>query len=209
MVSSGPRLSIPGPSPHEGPVPTAAADASQLRTAVVTWMQERDTRAAEIAKLRPRAAEIQPRLSAARRKLAELEAKVTAAQKERASMEQWFARQVGTRTAAVGEARTEMRQKLAELGRRALADTAAFGDDLNASRDELARLKRTADARAHDVVVHEAALKAHDPKAMKGGLTIAAIAAFCVLMLLVIPVVLRLTVPADPPQLTLPPASKP
>jgi hypothetical protein len=205
---SGPRVSLPGTTAPFAAAPPGAPTMLDASGAA-TWAVERDARAAEIAQLKPQVLEAQARFVATKKKSADVRAKIEAARKERQQLDQSFSRTVGTRAAAVEQARAAVRQKVAELGRRALADHTTFGDDLNAAREEAALLGRAADARAHDVLVHEKALHAYDRRAMKNGLVIAGIVALLLLALLVTPVVLKLMPvdPADLPPLPSSPAS--
>jgi serine/threonine-protein kinase len=167
-------------------------------SAVPTWTRDRDARAAETVRLRGVVQELQTKFGAARKHAADANASVEAAQAERGSLEQWFNRRAGTRTAAVEEARADVRRNLVALARRASADHATFGDEFDASRGMLATLERAAQSAARDVTVHEAALVAHDPKALRVGLVTGTIAVILALALTVGPIVWRATRVVEP-----------
>jgi serine/threonine-protein kinase len=203
-VGSGASLAgaaAPAPIHHQATMLDASGAA--------TWAAERDARGAEVAQLRQQLADAQARFAAAKKKTAEVRARIEATSKERQQHDRFFTKQVGTRAAAVEQARKAVRQKMSDFARRALADHATFGDDLGAAREEAALLDRAAEARARDVVLHEKALVAYDARAWKRGLVIAGVVAFLLLALLVTPIVWRLlpTDPADLPPLPSTPSS--
>ena len=207
---SNPRITIPGaidiPVAHVAAPTLIAASASDSRTIIATWTTERDTRSQEIVSLRPALGEVQQHIKAARARVAEVETRVSAARQERVTLEQWFKRQAGTRTAAVEVSRKEVRKHLSEIARRALADRATFGDELNAEREEVARLTRASEARAHDVEVHAEALRAYDPKAFRSGIILAAVGILVALSMIVVPIVIKATWTPDLPPLPTSPA---
>jgi hypothetical protein len=139
--------------------------------------------------------------AAASNRVAEARAKVEAARDERSSLHHWFERQVGTRTAAVEGARAQVRQSLLTIARRALADPATFGGELDGMRERVATLEGASRAAARDVLVHEAALGSHDERALRRGVLTAVI---LVLLLIVGPIVWRAVRVVDPP----PPAAQ-
>jgi hypothetical protein len=191
-------------APVVGPTGTlVGSDPSLHATQILDWGVERDTQALEVDKHRPIVAELTQRAAAARRNVEAAKAKLDAVRAERVSMEQWFQRQVGTRTAAVGEARTMVRTQQCELARRAMSNRALYGDEFDPAREEIATLSRASEARAREVVLHEMALSAYDKPSFKRGLVVAAVAAVLAFLLLAVPIVLRATLPAPPP--TLPP----
>jgi serine/threonine-protein kinase len=202
---SGPQPSIPGsvevPQGVQGNAATVISLKPDTRTQLESWAQERDTRAAEIAKLEPAVKEAQQRLADAKRRVADVLGRVNAARQERLSLEEWFKRQSGTRTAAVEEARREVRQHLMDVARRAVADRATFGDELNADREEIARLARASEARARDVEIHTRAISAHDKKAVRTGLLVGVLGVVVTLMLVIVPIVIKATWKPDLPPL--------
>jgi hypothetical protein len=145
-----------------------------------------------------------------KKRAAEANSAVEGAQAERASLEQWFLRRAGTRTAAVEEARADVRRSLVAIARRALDDRAAFGSEFDPARQRLATLERAAESAGRDVTVHEAALLAHDPKALRTGMLTGTLAALLAIALLVAPIVWRATrVIEPPPHVTAPHAREP
>jgi serine/threonine-protein kinase len=212
MTSPGFDVQALGPSGTLlGGAGAAAAAAATIHavaapTQVLDWGVERDTVALDIEKQRPIVTELSQRALVARRKVEEAKGRLDAVRAERLSMEQWFQRQVGTRTAAVDEARTKLRAQQSELARRAIANKELFGAEYDPARDEIATLERASAARAHDVALHELALGAYDRSTYKRGIVIGVIAAFVVFLLLAVPIVLRATLPVAPPPLP-PPAA--
>jgi hypothetical protein len=168
-------------------------------SAVPTWSRDRDARAADTVRLRGVVQELQGKYAAAKKRAAEAHVVVEAAQAERTSLAEWFHRRAGKRTAAVDEARADVRRNLVAIARRAAGDDAAFGADFDAGRAKLATLERAAESAARDVTVHEAALVAHDPRALRTGVLTGALAALVVLALLVAPIVWRATRVIEPP----------
>jgi hypothetical protein len=166
---------------------------------VPTWTRDRDACAAEAARLRTVVQELQGRYAATKKRTLEANAAALGAQSERASLEQWFHRRAGTRTAAVEEARNDVRLNLVAIARRAIGDGAAFGAEFDPARDRLAKLDRAAESAARDVMVHEAALAVHDPRALQTGLVVGAVAALVALALLVAPIAWRATRVVEPP----------
>ena len=166
---------------------------------VTAWAKEREMRAAEASKLRTTIADLQQRHAAAKRRMTEAGTSVDAGRVERAQLEQWFRRQVGTRTAAVEEAREGVREKEIALARRALLDRDVFGPEHDASREAIATLDRAAQSASRDVMVHEMALNVYDPKGMRLGAILLGVAALLLLALLVGPIVWRATRVVVPP----------
>jgi len=199
------RLSIPGVDapPVSGAAPTVLiGEGPSTQTQVLDWGRERDTFSGEVERLRPLVASLQPKATAARRAVEETKAKLDGVRDERRQLEQWFNRQVGNRTAAVDEARKAVRLELVALARVALAARDVYGAEIDDdARQEITTLERAAKARAHEVTLHEMAMKAYDADAYKKGLVLGAIAAFLLLVLVVTPIVLRATIPAPPPVL--------
>jgi serine/threonine-protein kinase len=168
-------------------------DTTATESSAAAWAQEREARLAEAASLRVRIGELQQRQAASKKQLADAQAKVDAGRDERVSLEQWFKRQVGTRTAAVEEARGESRRQMVALARRAMADRAAFGPELDSARDEIAKLDRAAESAARDVEVHAAAIDAYDPPSLRKGVLLLGVIAVLLLAIVVAPIVWRAT----------------
>lgn len=186
-------------------VPSAPAagatliDTTGLASGVAAWTQEREVRQLETAKLRAAIGEAQERLSAAKKNTMESQKLLEAGRAERTSLEHWFTRQVGTRTAAVEDARKEVRRTLVLIARRALADRAVFGAEVDPARDQIATLDRAAESASRDVVVHEAALEAYDPPSLRTGVVLLGVAAVLALAMLVAPIIWRATRVIEPP----------
>jgi hypothetical protein len=174
-------------------------DTTGTASALLAWTKERETRLAEASKLRASIADLTQRYLGTKKRVAEAEVTVEAARGERSSLGHWLERQVGTRTAAVEEARKQTRGKLVAIARQAIADRAVFGVELDPSREEVARLERAAEAAARDVKVHAAALEAYDARSLRLGVLLMGVAAALLLALIVIPVVWRATRVVDAP----------
>jgi serine/threonine protein kinase len=182
-------------------------NASQLTaspTAVVTTAptisvltQQREVRFAEAARLRASIGDLQQAYAATKRATVDAQTKVEAGRAERQSLEQWFHRRVGKRTAAVEEARQQVRGSLVRIARRALTDR-AFGADFDPMRDRIVTLERAAKSATRDVTLHETALVAHDAQALHAGLIVLAVGALLALALLVAPIVWRATRVVEP-----------
>jgi serine/threonine-protein kinase len=168
-------------------------DTTATGSSAAAWTQEREGRLAEAAKLRTGINDLQQRQASLKKRMVEAQAKVDAGRVERKSLEQWFKRQVGTRTAAVEEARKETRRKMIALARRAAEDRSAFGADLDPAREQIAKLDRAAESAARDLDVHEAALEAYDPPSLRRGVLLLGVLAVIVLALIVAPIVWRAT----------------
>ena len=183
------HLSIPGidaPAPVSGAAPTVMIG-DGTNTQVLDWGQERDTFSGEVERLRPLVASLQSRATSARRNVEETKAKLDGVRAERRQLEQWFNRQVGNRTAAVDEARKAVRGELVTLARVALAAPDVYAAAIDdAARQEISTLERAASARAREVALHEMAMKAYDPEAMRKGVMIGAVAALLVLVALIV-----------------------
>lgn len=179
-------------------VGTATAPSGALST-VHTWTKERDTRTGEVTKLRISVADLQRRYAAAKKATGETQSTALAAREERSSLEQWFSRRAGTRTAAVEEARADVRRNLVAIARRSLTDQGALVAELAPDRERIATLERAAESAVRDVTVHEAALSAHDPRTHRTGLIVGAFAALLALALLAAPIVWRATRVIEPP----------
>jgi len=200
---SGPVSAAPatGGAPAVTANPSAATvlDAPAGSRPTTTWTQERELRLASTAKLRASAAELQQKYAATKKAGAEAQVTLEAARKERASLEQWFGRQVGTRTAAVDEARKHTRARMVALARQALADKTTFAADYDAPRADLAKLDAAAASARRDVEVHEAALEAYDGRSMRLGVLLLGVVAALLLTAIVVPIVWRATRVVEPP----------
>ncbi|HEX4448583.1 MAG TPA: protein kinase [Polyangiaceae bacterium] len=183
-----------GASTVRGPAAgSTLIDTTGLTSGVAAWTQEREARQVETARLRSAINEAQDRLSTAKKATAEAQKRLESGRAERTSLEQWFSRQVGTRTAAVEDARKDVRRILVAVAHRSLADRAAFGVEFDPAREQIARLDSAARSAARDVVVHEAALEAYDPPSLRTGIILLGVAAVLALALLVAPIVWRAT----------------
>ncbi len=183
-------------------VPSAAStliDTTGLTSGVAAWSDEREARQRETAKLRVAIGEAQDRLTATKKKTADAQKRLEAARAERTSMEQWFTRQVGTRTAAVEDARREVRRHVVSIARQALADRATFGAEVDPAREQISTLDRASEHAARDVVVHEAALEAYVGGSLRIGVVMLGVVAVMALALLVAPIVWRATRVVDAP----------
>jgi chromosome segregation ATPase len=169
-------------------------------------MLEHDALAGQIEALRPKVVEMEARVTAARRAVADAEARLNAVRNERATLEQRFRSQVGTRTVAVEEARKGVRAHLCELARRAMEDRNHFGEEYDATREEIGRLTRAHEARLRDVEIYALALESYDHAAFKRGIVVGIFGIIVALLLIIVPVVLKATWPAEPPPLE-PPAA--
>jgi hypothetical protein len=173
-----------------------AIDTSTLGSAVTAWTTERDLRASESTRLRSSIAELQQRHAETKKRASETQAKVDAGREERGSLDHWFKRQVGTRTAAVEEARGQVRRQMVAIAKRALADRATFASEFDPARERIATLELAAASAARDVKVHEAALGSYDVRSMRRGVVVSAL---LVLVLVVAPVVWRAVRVVEPP----------
>jgi hypothetical protein len=185
-------------------------DTTGKTSAVSAWTKERELRASETAKLRLTIAELQQGYATAKKRTAEAQSRVEAGRTERTQLEQWFKRQVGTRTAAVEEARKLMRAQMVAISRRALTDRPVFGAELDAAREQIGKLERAAESAARDVKVHEAAIGAYDARSMRTGVVLLAVGAILLLAIIIAPIVWRATRVVEPPPLPHPtePAKK-
>jgi serine/threonine-protein kinase len=185
-------------------------DTTGKTSAVSAWTKERELRLSETTRLRAAIAELQQSYVGTKKRTGEGQSRVDAGRTERAQLEQWFKRQVGTRTAAVEEARKLMRVQMVAIARRAAADRATFGAELDAAREQVAKLERAAESAARDVTVHQAAIVAYDPRSMRRGVALLGLAALLLLALVIAPIVWRATRVVEPPPLSHPtePAKK-
>jgi eukaryotic-like serine/threonine-protein kinase len=176
-------------------------DTTGKASAVSAWTKERELRVFETGRVRAAIAELQQQYAAAKRRTAGAEERLEVGRNERTQLEQWFKRQVGTRTAAVEEARGLVRTQLVQIAKRATVDRATFGAELDAAREQIGQLERAAESAARDVSVHEAALVAHEVRGLRRGVVLLGAAAVLLLALLVVPIVWRATRVVEPPPL--------
>src|ERR1700722_9485190 len=179
----------------QSPVLTGAPtviDASRA-SSPASWSKELEARASEASRLRASIADLTQKFAAAKKGVAEAQSRVEAGRSERTSLEQQFTRQVGTRTAAVEEARKRVRGQMVALARKAIDDKAGFGADIDPAREQIAKLGRAADAAKRDVDVHTAAMHAYDHRSMKLGVVGLGVLAALALALIVVPIVWRAT----------------
>jgi serine/threonine-protein kinase len=213
VASSGRRPSAPAlggtgtlvsgqAAPSQPAVHAGAAtmiDTTGAASAVAAWTIERDQRVGEVARLRAALADLQQRQAATKKGVAEAQARVEAGQHERTSLEQWFKRQVGTRTAAVEEARKDVRRQMTAIARSAIGDRGAFGGELDAAREGIVKLENAAESAARDVMVHEGAIEAYDVRSLRIGVVLLGVLAALLLTLVVAPIVWRATRVVEPP----------
>jgi serine/threonine protein kinase len=178
---------------------TAAATAIDMTptgSSFTAWDNERELRTAETARLRASIVDLTRRQADAKKRTSDAQAQVDAGRSERSSLEQWFKKQSGTRTAAVDEARQDVRRHTLALARRAVADRATFGEDFQSGRERIAWLELAAASAGRDVLVHQTALGSYDARSLRRGVIVGAL---LVLALLVAPVVWRATRVVEPP----------
>jgi len=181
-------------------------DTTGTASALLAWTKERETRVAEAAKLRTTIGELTRRYAATKKTVADAQATLEAARTERASLGSWMQRQVGTRTAAVDEARKATRGKMVVIARQVLADRGGFGAELDPSREQLGKLERATEAARRDVEVHAAAVEAYDARTLRLGVLLMGIAAALLLTLVLVPIVWRATRVVDAPPVHVQPA---
>jgi len=177
----------------------AATVIDTSRTSAATWTKEIATRAAEASRLRAQMAELTQRYAAAKKSVAEAQTRVEAGRAERSGLDHQFTRQVGTRTAAVEEARKRVRVQMTTIARKAMGDRETFGADMDPAREQIAKLERAATAAKRDVDVHTAAMQAYDPRSLKIGVLLMGVLAALLLALIVVPIVWRATRVVDMP----------
>jgi hypothetical protein len=127
-------------------------------------------RETDLSKLRGAAADIQNRLVAAKARVVTAQGTVDAARRERSSLAHWFQRQAGTRTAAVEQARAQIRRCSVALARKALSEPVRFDADVRSACSSLSTLENAAASAARDVAVHQAALTAYNAHAVRVGI---------------------------------------
>jgi Protein kinase domain len=208
---SGAGVPAPGGGTLAPHVATGGAatmiDTTGTTSAVAAWTKEREVRVAETAKLRAAIGELQQRYAEAKKAVGDAQQKLEAGRGERGSLDQWFQRQVGTRTAAVEEARKVVRGKMTAIARQAIADKTAFGVEMDPSREQIAKLDRAAESAERDVRVHEAAIESYDRRSLGRGVLLLGAAVALLLALIVVPIVWKATRTVEVP--VLPPSSAP
>jgi serine/threonine protein kinase len=168
-------------------------------TSAAASTKEIATRASEASRLRAQMADLTQKYAVAKKGVADAQTRAEAGRAERASLDQQFSRQVGTRTAAVEEARKRVRTQVIAIARKAMADRELFGPEMDPAREQIAKLERAANAARRDVDVHSAALHAYDPRSMKIGVLLMGVLAALLLALVVVPIVWRATRVVEPP----------
>jgi len=193
------RSAAPATRAGAGGVAATMIDTTGSKSAASAWAKERETRVAETSRWRASITDLQQRAATAKKGVADAQAKAEAGRAERTQLEKWFQRQVGTRTAAVEEARERVRAQMVSIARMAIADRAAFGADLDPAREQIAKLERAAASAARDVTVHEAALECHEARSLRTGVVLLGAIAALLLALVVVPFVWRATRVVEPP----------
>jgi hypothetical protein len=183
-------------------------DTARAETARASWEKERDAQSAEATRMRASIAELTQRYTAAKKGSAEAVARLEAVRAERASLEQQFKKQVGTRTAAVEEARKVLRGQMVTFARRAIADRPVFGADFDGARTQIAKLDAAAEAARRDVDLHSRALAAYDARGMRTGIMLMGVIAALLLSLIIVPILWRATRVETPQLPTSPPAGQ-
>ncbi len=178
-----------GSSPNLAPPAMLALGVDAFVTARTA---ERDAAAAEVMRLAPIVAEIQGRLAGVRRRVAQMQEQIVAVRKERAADEERFRRATDARLEGLGEARKGYRRTMGEVAKLALTDVANFPPDLGRTeRATIATTRAVAETKQRDAALHQAALEAHDPEALKKGITIGVAAILLFLLLFFSPVIIR------------------
>jgi serine/threonine-protein kinase len=131
---------------------------------------DEEGRESDLSRLRAAVADIQGRLVAARARVVAAQGTVEAARRERGSLARWFQRQAGTRTAAVEQARAQIRRCNIVLAREALSASLPFDAEMRSACSDLSSLENAAASAARDVTVHEAALSAYNAHAVRVGI---------------------------------------
>jgi hypothetical protein len=178
-----------GASPNLAPPAMLALGVDAFVTARTA---ERDVAAAEVVRLAPIVAEIQGRLAGVRRRVAQTQEQIVQVRKERAGDEERFRRATDARLEGLGEARKGYRRTMGEVAKLALTDVAHFPPDVGRTeRTTIAQTRTAAETRHHDAALHHAALEAHDPEALKKGITLSVAAIVLFLLLFFSPVIVR------------------
>jgi serine/threonine-protein kinase len=181
------------------PSASTVIDTTGKTSALAAWAKEHKLRASEVERLRASIAQLQQSHAATKERAKQALARVEVGRTERRQLDQWFQQKVGTRAAAVEEARLRVRRQFVVIGRRAIADGATFGPEFDGAREQIAKLERVAESAARDVRVHEMAIGAFDHRAVRRGLVLLGIALVFVLAAIVVPIVWRATRVVAPP----------
>jgi serine/threonine protein kinase len=193
---SVPRMRVQGgTASHETPAPPESLrnlDPVQLQAQVSMRAAEREQRVREIAQAQPVVAELQQRHAAAHQKVADAQSRLTAARNERAATEEWFKTHVASRASAAEDARKHLNSNFAQFARVVISDPETFGSEFDPGREDIARLSRQADAAAHDVAVHRAALDAYDRKAVMTGIIVTCVVLLIGAIIFFLPVINRI-----------------
>ena len=203
--SSGPTPILSAPSFTDFAAPTSD-NLAALEAHIASRTSERDAAATELARMQPIVAEVNGRVTIARRRVAEAQEKIAQARKHKNEEEERFRRQTSTRMEGVGEARKSHRRTMTAFARLAAADP-AFASELASSKDAITKTRAYADARRKDLLIHEAALASFDEKAVKTGILVAATGIVLFLILFFSPMIVRSIFPDDPAALPPPSAS--
>jgi len=162
----------------------------------------------EVARAAAAGAEVAGRAAAARRTTGAALQRVRDAKNELAALQAQFKRQTSAQEAGANPTRTAYRRAVAELAERAWLDTQTFGTEFKSAREEITRLGGAASSAADDVTLHEAALVAFDPQALKLGAAV--LVGGAVALLILFAVLLRAVsggAAAPPPGVEAPPAA--
>jgi hypothetical protein len=178
---------------------STAIDTTGKTSALAEWAKERKLRASEVARLRASIAQLQQSHAATKKRAAQARARLEVGRAERRQLDQWFQQKVGTRTAAVEEARLRVRGQFVVIGRRAIVDGATFGAEFDGARDQIAKLGRIADSAARDLRVHEMAIGAFNRRSVRQGIVLLGIALVLLVAAIVVPIVWRATRIVAPP----------
>ena len=100
------------------------------------------------------------------------------------------------RTAAVEQARQQVRRHMVSIAKQAVSDREVFGAEFDPGREQIAKLELAAASAGRDLILHEKALKAYDARALRQGIVVAAI---LTLLLVVAPIVWRAVRVVEPP----------
>ena len=168
-----------------------------LRAQIEARNAEKAGIAAEIARQEPVIAEVQGRLTAARRKVAEVQNRLNALKQERAQIEQRFARRVGTRSEGVEDARKQLRDAMVAFATDALSDETTFGEEFAEARSDIARAEYARKKAERDVKLHETAIASADAKKVTQGIAIAAAVPIAILLVIALTLLARSPSAAD------------
>ncbi|HXX67732.1 MAG TPA: serine/threonine-protein kinase [Polyangiaceae bacterium] len=179
----------------------------------IAWTAEKEARTRERERLRANMGELEQRYAAAKKAASEARSRVDEGRLERKNLEQWFHRRVGTRAAAVDETLRDVRARQVAIAKLAIVDKHGFGPEADTLRERIAKLERVASLASRDVTVHEAALRVHDARALRKGVTALLLLGLFAMALLAAPIAWRAFRVVDPPPPTpasdVPPAPAP